>query len=299
MKKLILIFILLLINSSFSSQDATKIEAYVEISNDLKVVQRLNYTIYNNDENDASSVLLLLPYEPKKFDVVDFNLRILNYSSGISNGIFVVKVNDEMLSFSYKNYIVRIYDDSLVTNFGSSNIFTYNFLSYYNLDDFSLKLVLPDTYAITSSQGNPINPLPSKLYSSNEIIMLEWSQKLRYMDSKAFIVFFEKIGSKNSILLTIFLTFSLSFALGAIMVYLFLKKGRAKTLTKVLSKDEKAIVELLLKSKDLTQKDIGSILDMSKPKLSKLVQGLFKKEIIDIIPKGRQNLIMLKNEILQ
>ena len=93
-------------------------------------------------------------------------------------------------------------------------------------------------------------------------------------------------------------TFILSFAIGAITIYAVLKKGRAKTLTQVLSKDEKAIVDLLMEKKDLTQKDIGEILDLSKPKLSKLIQGLSRKSIISIVPDGRKNRIILKKNIL-
>ncbi|MDD4353091.1 MAG: hypothetical protein PHN56_01400 [Candidatus Nanoarchaeia archaeon] len=297
-KAIFLAFILLFIGNCYCAQNANKIESYIEINDDLSIVQRINFTMQNEDSKNLSSVLLLMPFMPQRFDVIDSDSKLLNYSTSISNGIFVIIVNDIFKENSQKNYIVRIYDSSVVTNFGDSNVFSYNFLSYYNLESFNLKLILPHNYAIISNQGNAINPLPNKLYSSNEVIIMEWNQKLGYLESKSFLVFFEKISGSNSTVIIIILTFISSFIIGAVTIYLFFKKSRSKTLTQVLSKDEKAVVDLLIKKKDLTQKDIGEILDLSKPKLSKLIQGLSRKSIIEIIPEGRKNKIILKKEIL-
>jgi uncharacterized membrane protein len=299
MKKLVLLALMLgIMGISFCLQDAKSIDAYIEISSDLKVFQRLNFTIVNAEDKNASSIFLMMPYMPKNFEVLDNELKALNYSTSISNGIFIIKINEPMLSGSEKNYIIRIYDDSFVTNFGNSNIFTYSFLSYYNLDFFTMKLVLPKNYAIASSQGSAISPLPNKLYSSNDEIALEWSQKMSYMESKSFFVFFEKTENNNFSWLVIAITFTLSFFIGAATIYFFFKKNKSKTITQILSKDEKAVFDLLFEKKHLTQKEIGEILDLSKPKLSKLINALSKKGIISITPQGRKNNIELKKEVL-
>lgn len=297
-KAVFLALMLLFISSCFCSQNAKKIESYVEINNDLGIIHRLNFTMQNDEAKNVSSTLLMMPFMPKKFDVVDSDSKLVNYSTSISNGIFIIKINDVFKENSEKNYVVRIYDDSLITGFGASKFFSYTFLSYYELDNFILTLVLPSNYAIMSSQGNAINPIPNKLYSSNEGIILEWSQKLGYLDSRNFFVFFEKINSNDPTLIIIILTFVLSFIVGAITIYVFLKKGRTKTLTQVLSKDEKSIVDLLLEKKELTQKEIGETLDLSKPKLSKLIQGLSRKKILNIVPYGRKNKISLNKDVL-
>jgi len=289
---------LLFLGACHCAESAKRIDAYIEITPNLEIYQRLNYTIYANDEKNLSSVLLMMPYMPERFDVLDSDMMFVNYSTSISNGIFVIKINDFMAAGSEKNYIVRTYADSFVATFGPSNIFTYTFLSYYDLEEFCLKLILPSNYAIISSQGNPISPLPNRLYSSNDGIILEWSQRINYMDSKSFFVFFEKSASSNYTWLIIVLTFVLSFLIGAGTIYFFIRKSKAKTLTQVLSKDEKSIVNLLLENKDLTQKDIGQILDLSKPKLSKLISGLSKKGILSIVPDGRKNRIELRKEVL-
>jgi uncharacterized membrane protein len=299
MKKEVFLFLALFaLNSCFCSQNVKKIDAYIEITPELSIIQRINFTIQNDEIKNVSSVLLLMPFIPKSFEVLDSDLKLLNYSTSISNGIFIIKINDFLKENGYKNYIVKIYDDSLVSGFGDSKFFSYTFLSYYELDEFNLKLILPNNYAIVSSQGNAINPLPNKLYSNNEGIILEWKQPLGYLDSRTFFVFFEKIKSDDSFWIIVILTFISSFIIGAVTIYVFFKKRKNFTLTQVLTKDEKSIVDLLIEKKDLTQKDIGEILDLSKPKLSKLISNLSKKGILDIIPQGRKNKIVIKKEVL-
>lgn len=281
----------------FCSPNAETITNFIEISSELKVVQTINFTMKNHDEK-AESALLLMPYEPKRFEVLDSESRLLNYSSGTSGGIFFIKIKETMLPQASKSYFVKVYDDSLIASFGPSNIFTYNFISYYELKDLTIILSIPDSYAITSSQGSPINPLPSKLYSSSGAIILEWSQAMSYLDSKTLFVFFEKSKGSNFAFLIGAIILIVGFGLGALSVFIFFKKIRAKTLTKVLSKDEQKIIELLLKQKEMSQKEIGTILDMSKPKLSKLIKGLSEKEVIEVTPKGRNNIIIPKKEML-
>jgi uncharacterized membrane protein len=283
--------IALLISAGFCAPQAIEISADIEITPQLQTRQTLNYTLFNDEEN-ASSILLLMPNMPDTFEVFDSNLKLANYSTGISAGAFVIKINDFMQANSTKSYIVRVYDNP-ISHFGDSNIFSYNFLSYYELEKFSLKLYIPDDYAIASSQGNSISPLPERLYTIDGGIMLEWSAKLNYMDSKNFIVFFEKSQKNNIAALWIILSAIGGFIFGAIISFIFAKKISAKALTQVLSKDEKSITDLLLQRKELTQKEIGETLDLSKPKLSKLIAGLSKKGIIIVEPYGRKNIIKL------
>jgi uncharacterized membrane protein len=297
-KAFFLALILLFINSCFCSQNAKKIDVYVEINNNLDIIQRLNFTIENDESKNVSSILLLMPFMPNDFEVMGSDSKLLNYSTSISNGIFIIKINEILNAKSQKNYIVRIYDSLLITNFGDSKFFSYNFLSYYDLDDFMLTLVLPNNFAIISNQGNAISPVPNKLYSNKEGIVLEWRQKLGYLDSKNFFVFFEKLSSDNSIIVVVVLTFVISFIVGAITIYVIFKKRRTKTITQVLSKDEKTIFDLLIEKKDLTQKEIGEILDLSKPKLSKLISGLCKKGIVISTPYGRKNKISLNKDFI-
>jgi uncharacterized membrane protein len=290
-KPILIILIALIVGAGFCAPKAMEISADIEITTQLQTRQTLNYTLFNDEEN-ASSVLLLMPSMPEKFEVLDSNLRPANYSTGISAGAFVIKINDFMQTNSTKSYIIRIYDNS-ISHFGDSNIFSYNFISYYDLEQFNLKLYLPDDYAIASSQGNSISPLPERLYTIDGGIMLEWSARMNYMDSKNFIVFFEKSQKTNISALWIILSAIGGFILGAAISFVLAKKISAKALTQVLSKDEKSITDLLIQKKELTQKEIGETLDLSKPKLSKLIAGLSKKGIIIVEPSGRKNIIKL------
>lgn len=285
------IMIALFIGAGFCAPKTIEISADIEITSQLQARQTLNYTL-SNDEENASSILLLMPNMPESFEVLDSSFKPANYSTGISAGAFVIKINDFMQSNTTKSYIIRIYDNP-ISSFGNSNIFSYNFLSYYELEKFSLKLYLPDDYAIASAQGNSISPLPERLYTTDGGIILEWSSKMNYMDSKNFIVFFEKSQKNNITFLWIILSAVIGFILGAVISFILAKKISAKALTQVLSKDEKAITDLLIQRKELTQKEIGELLDLSKPKLSKLIAGLFKKGIIIVEPYGRKNMIKL------
>jgi uncharacterized membrane protein len=66
-----------------------------------------------------------------------------------------------------------------------------------------------------------------------------------------------------------------------------------------LARDEKRVVDYVLKQgKEVFQNDIGKALDLSKPKLSKIIHKLKSKKILLITHSGRKNKISINKEIL-
>ena len=178
-----------------------------------------------------------------------------------------------------------------MSTFRDSNIFSYNFcriIIWKNSANYTCRILRNSFFA-----SNSISHLRERLYTSDGGLILEWSAKMNYMESKNFIVFFEKSQKSNIPVLWIIFSAIGGFALGALASFMLARKSSAKTLTQVLSKDEKAITDLLIQRKELTQKEIGELLDLSKPKLSKLISGLSKKGIIVVEPFGRKNMVRL------
>ena len=64
-----------------------------------------------------------------------------------------------------------------------------------------------------------------------------------------------------------------------------------------MTQNERKVIEILLnEKKDIDQRRIVKETDFSKTKVSRIIQGLVEKDLIEKIPKGRNNLIRLKTK---
>ena len=70
---------------------------------------------------------------------------------------------------------------------------------------------------------------------------------------------------------------------------------RVEIVNLVCSPKERKVIEMLInEKKDIDQRRIVKETDFSKTKVSRIIQNLVDKDLIEKIPKGRNNLIRLK-----
>ena len=78
------------------------------------------------------------------------------------------------------------------------------------------------------------------------------------------------------------------------------KRHKVKNILPVLTEGERKIMEILLREKGtIDQRTIVKETDFSKAKVTRVINDLEKRGLVDKISRGRKNLIKLKKEVKQ
>lgn len=149
----------------------------------------------------------------------------------------------------------------------------------------SIKVYLPEKAIL--SEEMLIFPKNYSIQTDGRRIFLEWEKP----EQKE--IFVSYTYEKNYfwiILISIIIIFSL------FVLYFYRKKNKRKNLTINLFKEEKEIINYLLNKKDNSSwtKEIVRTLGISKVKLSRKIRNLEEKGLIQKIPYGNENKIILK-----
>jgi len=85
-------------------------------------------------------------------------------------------------------------------------------------------------------------------------------------------------------------------------LYLFFKQEKKikivrTRITKILTPDEKSVINALKNKDSITQADLCRKLDFSKAKLSMLLEKMQKRGLVKKIKRGRTNLVVLKKKL--
>ena len=89
----------------------------------------------------------------------------------------------------------------------------------------------------------------------------------------------------------------LSLIVGGFIVYLFeekINKSQLDKLLKILPKDERKVLQLLIKRNEVEQRKLGTLTELSTVKVSRVISTLEQKGVIEKKKKGYTNLIILK-----
>ncbi|PIU62979.1 hypothetical protein COS83_01410 [archaeon CG07_land_8_20_14_0_80_38_8] len=303
MKKAVLVLLPLLLIGAVFAEDAggavKSMNMEITINSDLTVTQTLNIEVVNTRTMKTSYIYIFLSDTPSNLQIIDENNTVLNYTSFVANNIYTIRLLDEIMPNSSKNYILKYNNEGIVQKFDNNYIFSYSFTSYYELEDFTIRLILPKGFGITLKEGNTVSPPTSRLFSDGQQVMIEWTEQVDYLETKTYLVFFERIALITYSIGLLFLTGLTCFMLGVTAAYFVLKRRRKDIVTMALTADEKKVVDYVLeKGSNVYQNDAGKALDFSKPKLSKIVHNLEDKNIIKLTPSGRKNTITINKEIL-
>lgn len=89
----------------------------------------------------------------------------------------------------------------------------------------------------------------------------------------------------------------LSLIIGGFIVYLFeekINKLQLNKILKILPKDERKVIQLLIERNELEQRKLGTLTELSTLKISRVISILEQKGIIEKKKQGYTNLIILK-----
>ena len=89
----------------------------------------------------------------------------------------------------------------------------------------------------------------------------------------------------------------LSLIVGGVIVYLFeekINKAQLNKLLKILPRDERKVLDLLIKRHEVEQRKLGTLAELSTVKVSRVISTLEQRGIIEKKKHGYTNLIILK-----
>lgn len=175
-------------------------------------------------------------------------------------------------------------------------------------------MILPQGYLVDQSGNNSIDPSivpsPSSIVTNGKNIQINWNQKNPVLP-QIFLVRYKMAPIESKPNYTFLIWFALIFIAGGVAGYfasrhIHLKMPKKLSLnpkayiipSTLLSPDEKAIIELLKKNKNvMNQKDVVKSLEWSKSKVSAIMTNLDYKKIIEREKHGRNYKVKLIKEI--
>lgn len=185
-------------------------------------------------------------------------------------------------SFEHSENKIKYIDDGLVEK--SRNEYFFISKSSGHLDS-EIKVLLPEGAVLNEDYF--IFPKNYFLSTNGKNIIVEWKEGIE----KEILIPY-KMNSENNFF--IYILSGLALIIG-IYFYLIKKRINHKKYTQNLFKEEKKIMDYLLKKKECWTKEMTRDLGISKVRLSRKLRNLEEKELVEKIPYGNENKIKLKS----
>lgn len=188
-----------------------------------------------------------------------------------------------------------------VFGFNEFRMFRHSLSITENLEYFSIvvKLPLGSTLAEKSKLvGTPIAPFEpayGQEGSDGRKILVKWElKKPRLGEPINISILYENIPFGLELWIVVSLV-ALVIVISIITTYYFKKvKVDMKSFLNILSDGERKVMEIVIRDKKVDQRIVVRETDFSKAKVSRIVQSLSSRGLIDAIPKGRTKLITLR-----
>ncbi|MEE8358850.1 MAG: MarR family transcriptional regulator [Candidatus Hydrothermarchaeales archaeon] len=157
--------------------------------------------------------------------------------------------------------------------------------------DFSLSAVLPEhALPISTEDGYSIFPTPDRQFIEDNRYHVLWKRNnFKAGDEVTYSVAYGL--PKRSYLPYLI---SLIILLGALLYIFYMKRRKRDLFLRGLGKGERKVIELLLERKDAYQHEIRGEIDVSKVKMTRIVQKLEEKGLVEKKKHGKRNKLFLK-----
>ncbi len=184
---------------------------------------------------------------------------------------------------------------------GGIRRFTYSLPITTIVDRLEIVVKLPRGAEIVSKERLeklglvPITPENATITSDGKRIVVKWTFLSPPLGTDIDIsIFYEELSDAMR-LITVGVVLA-SIVAVFVLALSFREREKARQLMRILTPQERAIVELLSKSprRQLDQKTIARRLDLSKSKTSRLIRSLAERGVVEVERRGRNNRIKLK-----
>ena len=204
-----------------------------------------------------------------------------------------------------KSVIYKFRLQNSIENIRQLNRFVYKFSITQFTDKFAANIKLPLGAALVEKsrlEGTGLQrfePSFGREGSDGRRIYVEWvSTTPKLGETYDISVIYEGVSASSyEILLFLGIIGALLAVIAAFVLYTKKFRIHSRDILPVLTENERKVMEILFNDKkDVDQRKIIKETDFSKPKVSRIIQDLCNRGLIEKVPKGRTNIIKLKKQ---
>ncbi len=286
MKLILAVFLIFLFSHSAESVMIKDMNVYVS-PNEKKSFISYNLTFYEN-QSVVSLVTYYKIYGLNAFvggKKVDCKLS----ENSIGSSVICKNVNAQ-------NIRITFYSDNLIKNRNGILILSFGIPITDLINSTEVRVELPEGYVITSDKKlngeKSFYPGNGVIGSSGRTIYIDWKfSRPKIGEYMRFYVYYEPASKNNFWLISVFVLIAIA---GSFLIVSAMK-NRSKMVLAALSNDEKKIMEMILKNKNLYQRDIVRETGFSKAKVSRILKNFEERGLIKRERRGRKSKIKLIN----
>ena len=251
------------------------------------------------DENRVAEEIINITF-PEKADIFNFYLLHQPRNLEIFSGARKLKCDwkydgaGTLIScrnFNSSNIVIKYKIFGLVTIYNNYYVFSDRYIITTPTDEFKLKVFLPKGYILAKSEEiEPFLPPGGIQKTNGRVIYVEWNLKPKVGEVYDISVFYEKSLRTDQFLVFIFTCIIL---LGLIGVFIYFRR-QPKIVDIGLTKDEKAVLNVVATHGKVSQKKIVKETGLSKAQVSRIAKSLEERGLIERRRKGRSYEIVLK-----
>ncbi len=190
-----------------------------------------------------------------------------------------------------KNIVITFHSNNLVTPNNGVYLFRFGIPITDLINQTYVKVDLPKGYIISGRVNDSYYPPSGVIGSSGRTIYVSWNMtRPQIGEYLRFYVYYEPASKTNFIyIIAAFL------ALAILVVVIYISRSRSKMILTALSSDEKRVMEMILKNKNIYQRDIVRETGFSKAKVSRILKTFEERGLIKRERRGRKSKIKLVN----
>ncbi len=203
-----------------------------------------------------------------------------------------------------KNYTVALSYDALnlVSKSADAKTFAYTSSVREPTQGLTLLLVLPEGYGIVEDKGfESYYPQNGVVGGTGRKATILWVLKNPALGKATpFTVYFEKISIGDNTTLPLAIVLFAAIIFSAVVFYRRTHEKKSKMVLSVLKGDERSILEAIQeKGENCRQRDIVKITDFSKARISRILEDMEKRGIVERTRSGRTNRVRIKDATLK
>jgi len=194
--------------------------------------------------------------------------------------------------------------NGLVDKRGNISFFFVDIPILWNTDEVSVIIKLPDKALLAEKVLLPISPSGYHIGSDGRRILTSWTFKnKRSGDVIPIRLYYEPISSKfipEDLVYILIFVLILIVIVGTLFIFRKVSK-KSELVLSVLNEPERLLIDIIRKEKkkQVDQRRIVSLSGFSKAKVSRIIQSLKERGIVETERIGRRNKIILKKKFMK
>lgn len=282
-------FILLLLLIPICSAQIYEFDVYIDLNEKNEAL--VTYTFFVNPKIKEVSIPLYFNIKELKTD--NGNCIVV---SGYQN-ILQCRPNSQRFNLSFSATNIVNYQKNI-------NIFSFDIPVTIETSKSNVKLELPNGYGLSDKVILPASPPITEIGTDGRKIFIRWEFDTKYPDDIIPLrVYYEKVenGSNIQKYYTVVLTLAVLVVSILAILYLRILKKKPELVLSVLNEAERIVVEILQQQPEdeVDQRKIVTLSGFSKAKVSRIVQSLEERGVVETERQGRKNKVKLKKKFVK